>query len=987
MFEWMNRHKKDIMKYTLYLVIPSFIMLYGYGECAAPQRYAWVAKVNGQEITENEWRSTADNLRRQMQNQGAEELPYEEMQNQALQYAIVNTLYRQKAEEWGIGTTDAEIARAISEVPYFQNDGQFDYNLYRSVLYSNQLSEYYFEAQQRETLTRSKVQAVVSESLFRAEPEKKRNQQLLNQTVQVEYIAFEPANYVEEVSVTDEGLIQYFQDSQEDFRIPEQRRIAFARFYPSRHAGDVTFTTREITRYFEQNRQQYELPESIRLQYITYTPQNFTEHAQVSEEEIQNHYVANSQQYMNPAQTHVLYIQQPLDIIALQQQITDEQIEQYFQENERQFEHPEQAKARHILLKTPTGGSPEDAQAVRDKIMQIREEIAQGLPFAEAARQYSEDTSASRGGDLGYFGRGRMVPEFEQTAFDLPLGQVSEPVKTDYGYHLILVEDRREAGKETLQQAAPQIRELMQKRQAIEQFRELARNVNSLEELRGQYNVNTTDWFSRNTQELPGIPERETSYFVSTAFNTDPGRVAMAGNTNTEFLYLIQPQERQVERIMSQEEARPEVLKDLQEEKAAQIAMQVAQADAAQIKSASLELQMIAEQRGLEIKTTSSFTRDDPYIQGFGPRSLTLNQAAFALEQGEVGGPVLTPQGAYIFRVVAREPARLPELEDVRTQVEQDFIKQAAERLARAEANSFSLRVFQNRGQLTQMAAQEGIESGTSDFFKQNEPIPGLGPLRSVSQQAFELKEEGQVSDAIEERLPTGFNAPNQSQQPIDAYYVVQLTDIRKSYLPDLEEVRSNAEYAYKLKLAEPIALEKAQQALQTIQSLIAGSEPVSASRAVDLKEIAADFDEAVYREPVQIDGMGSVPSLGRALVFTKTALALNPGQVSGVVTNYRTRFTEDNKREQGSMTGAYILQVLEKREAPADEQSPMNQIEQYFDQALQNMAVSAWIDEVSAEAKIEYNRDILSYGDTVETQMTSDENIPDEAAADDPAS
>lgn len=114
--------------------------------------------------------------------------------------------------------------------------------------------------------------------------------------------------------------------------------------------------------------------------------------------------------------------------------VTDAEVEAYYNERIEQYRTPEQVKASHILIKTD---SRTDAEALAE-ITKIRSEIEGGLDFAEAAKKYSEDASnAPRGGDLGYFRRGQMVDTFEQAAFGMENGDMSEPVKTRFGYHLI----------------------------------------------------------------------------------------------------------------------------------------------------------------------------------------------------------------------------------------------------------------------------------------------------------------------------------------------------------------------------------------------------------------------------------------------------------------------------------------------------------------------------------------------------------------------
>ena len=111
------------------------------------------------------------------------------------------------------------------------------------------------------------------------------------------------------------------------------------------------------------------------------------------------------------------------------------QIKKYYEENKNMFKKDVQVEASHILF---------DTKDVK-KANEIREEILNGLDFAEAAKKYSKCPSGENGGNLGYFGKGQMVPEFEKAAFSAPLGVITEPVKTQFGYHLILVTDKTDS--------------------------------------------------------------------------------------------------------------------------------------------------------------------------------------------------------------------------------------------------------------------------------------------------------------------------------------------------------------------------------------------------------------------------------------------------------------------------------------------------------------------------------------------------------------
>lgn len=116
--------------------------------------------------------------------------------------------------------------------------------------------------------------------------------------------------------------------------------------------------------------------------------------------------------------------------------VSETEARQHFRQNRGEYDRPEQVRTRHILVKDDTGA--------QEKIGQAQREIEEGMEFEEAARKYSEGPSATKGGDLGYISRDQVVGKFADAAFALKPGNVSDPVKTRFGYHLIKVEEHRD---------------------------------------------------------------------------------------------------------------------------------------------------------------------------------------------------------------------------------------------------------------------------------------------------------------------------------------------------------------------------------------------------------------------------------------------------------------------------------------------------------------------------------------------------------------
>ncbi|MBS8266132.1 foldase [Mesobacillus boroniphilus] len=130
--------------------------------------------------------------------------------------------------------------------------------------------------------------------------------------------------------------------------------------------------------------------------------------------------------------------------------VTEEEMKTYFEENKDTFDQKQQVNASHILVE-------DEATAKK-----VREELDNGKDFAELAKEYSTDTSnADNGGDLGYFGKGEMAEEFESAAFGMEVNAISEPVKTEFGYHIIKVIDKKAAKSAVYDDHKEEIKELL----------------------------------------------------------------------------------------------------------------------------------------------------------------------------------------------------------------------------------------------------------------------------------------------------------------------------------------------------------------------------------------------------------------------------------------------------------------------------------------------------------------------------------------------
>jgi peptidyl-prolyl cis-trans isomerase C len=167
----------------------------------------------------------------------------------------------------------------------------------------------------------------------------------------------------------------------------------------------------------------------------------------------------------------------------LQQEVYSEttvdpaEVRQYYDAHPQEFNVPEQVKARHILIFTAENDDPVKRKEALATIQGAAERIRNGEPFEDVAREVSQDRSAASGGDLGYFGRGQMVPEFEEAAFPLDKGQVSDVVETPFGYHLIKVEDKRPAGTLTFEEVEQRLADYLKHMKGDEKGEEYVENL------------------------------------------------------------------------------------------------------------------------------------------------------------------------------------------------------------------------------------------------------------------------------------------------------------------------------------------------------------------------------------------------------------------------------------------------------------------------------------------------------------------------------
>lgn len=153
--------------------------------------------------------------------------------------------------------------------------------------------------------------------------------------------------------------------------------------------------------------------------------------------------------------------------------VSDAEAQDFYTKNERFYTEKAGIRASHILIKLPENATPEDDAKAMEKVKLAQERLKKGEDFEKIATEMSEGPAANKGGDLGFFSQGRMVKEFEDVAFKMKVGEVSEPVKTRFGYHIIKLTDRREDRKKPFEEVKEQIVKSLQNKKFFTERRKL----------------------------------------------------------------------------------------------------------------------------------------------------------------------------------------------------------------------------------------------------------------------------------------------------------------------------------------------------------------------------------------------------------------------------------------------------------------------------------------------------------------------------------
>ena len=423
-------------------------------------------------------------------------------------------------------------------------------------------------------------------------------------------------------------------------------------------AGSATVSESEIhAQFLKQN-------SKVKFEYAVLKQDDLRKGLHPTDEELKAFYESHKASYANsiPEKRKVKYALIDNGKAAADVQVTPDDLRAYYDQHRDQYRVPDQVKVSHILIKTPLpgpDGKVDDkgvAEAQR-RAEDLLKQLKNGARLEDLAKKYSEDPgSAKQGGSLGWIGKGQTVPEFEKTAFSLPKGQISDLVKSSYGFHIIRVDDKQEAHTKTLDDVRAEIEPVLkhQKAQQISQQKADAllkqARVQGLDAAAAAQGVSviTSDFFSRKDM-LPGLgPAQQFMDAVFSAPENSPPDVAPASQGIVVFqLTGVKPPA-----TPTFEEIRSRVEDEFKNERSATLLNQKAQELSDRAK-AEHDLKRAAKELGATLKT-SDFVHPDGQVPDVGSMS-GPGAVAFTLKQGEISGPINNGANAVVLKVLENQ--------------------------------------------------------------------------------------------------------------------------------------------------------------------------------------------------------------------------------------------------------------------------------------------------------------------------------------------
>jgi peptidyl-prolyl cis-trans isomerase D len=414
--------------------------------------------------------------------------------------------------------------------------------------------------------------------------------------------------------------------------------------------------------------------EKVKVSLAVFTANQFRAGIQPTDAELTAQFNAHQDAYKLPEKRRVRFLSINADSLRDKMTVTPQEIEARYKDSVAVYSTPEQVRASHILFKI----EGKDEAAVRKVAEAVLARAKAGEDFAALARKYSEDdTNKAKGGDLDYFGRGVMAKEFEDAAFSLPPGQISDLVKTSFGFHIIKVVDKKAAATRPLDevraQVIDQVKTQKAQQQAAQVADEVAKDIKQPDDLdkvakaKGLA-VGDSGLFGRE-EPLTGLGFAPA--VTAEAFSMQQGKVSGELKTNQGFAFIALT-EIQAAHVPTLNEVKDKVRDDVIRLKS----VELAKTKAAVMAQAAVKgnFAAAAKAAGVEVKTTDFVPRGTA-LPDIGV-SNAVDDAVFKLKVGETAGPIATDNAVVVAQVRERQDIKPEALSTERDALRDELLQQ-----------------------------------------------------------------------------------------------------------------------------------------------------------------------------------------------------------------------------------------------------------------------------------------------------------------------
>jgi peptidyl-prolyl cis-trans isomerase D len=576
---------------------------------------------------------------------------------------------------WGVGNFQENRGNRVALV----NGEEITFDAYRNAYnqYVENLKSQYGNNLSQEILEMFQIPTTVINSLI--------NRELLMQAaddLDIEVTDAELAAAIQSMDVfrqdgafNTERYVQLLQINDMDqklFEIDQRESMLIDKLYTYITTG-IKVTDGEIREWYEW------INASVDIDYATFVPYEIND-IEPSEQELIDFYDLNSENYRTQPSVRVRYLVFRPENFTAEATVEDAYVQAYYEGNASEFETEKTVEARHILLSVDENAADDVVDEKLKKAEEILAMAKSGKDFAELAKEYSEGATRETGGLLGEFKEGDMVAPFSEAAFSMAEGELSEPVRTQFGWHLIKVEKVNEASVKPLEAVADQIREQLTEEAAMEMAYEkadeafdLALSDDDFEKTAASLGmaIQTTDYFTSAGPET-GISDPQA--FAAAAFGTSGTEISDVINIGGNY-YILQKTGELSSEVpdleVVKERVRSDVITQMQREQALTNAEEFL--SAAKVAGS---LENAAGTTGIEVKSSGFFKRSDsiPYI-GYESEIVT---AAFLLsDDNKIADQVFEGSGGYyVVQLRERKSPDTNELESQRETIKSQLISQ-----------------------------------------------------------------------------------------------------------------------------------------------------------------------------------------------------------------------------------------------------------------------------------------------------------------------